>query len=76
MPEYVLHHFKMGRFATSITGTNYSCVAADESHECTINKATKAVMTHTPPTDITNLVGTLEFHACVMSNYFKQAAVV
>ncbi len=76
MPEQVLHHFKMGGFATSFTGANFSCVAADECHECTINKDTKAVITHIPPTDITNLVGMLEFQAYIMNNYFKQAAVV
>ncbi|XP_072039333.1 uncharacterized protein [Amphiura filiformis] len=72
LPEYILRHFQMGGFATSITGTNYSCVAADECHECTINKDTKAVITRSPPLEINKLVRTLQFQARVMSNYFRQ----
>ena len=42
LPDYILHHFQMGGFASSIKGNNFSCIAADEAHETLTNKDTKS----------------------------------
>ena len=70
LPDYILHHFQMGGFASSIKGNNFSCTAPDESHESLINKDTKSIIVRNPPSEINKLACTIEFQAEMINHYF------
>lgn len=75
-PSSVLNNLACGGFVMNIAGlSNWSNVALDETHEMTINKDVKEVMSIGSMTGITNKIHYMPFRANLLQNFCTQLII-